>query len=155
MLDDHKETHRSHPFEKFLSIVNAILCMIICLRIAQTIGTDLFPLPGLYLIELIIVSAAVVFVIFQKHSGGVQDWDVMIWAAAGIFLSFSILGAWSIGFFFLPSALLLLLLGVLSDLRRGRKFLIHAGLGLLAGAFQAAIMLSAIHVLYPNAFSTG
>jgi hypothetical protein len=155
MLDGEKESHISYPFEKFLSVVNVILSTIICLRIAQTIGTGLFPLPGLYLLELISVSVAATFATFQTRSPEEFDWGLIIWAAAGIFLSFSILGAWSIGFFFLPSALLLLLSGVLSDHRRGRNILLHVGMGLLAGTMQAVIMLNAYRIFYPNAFSVG
>lgn len=140
-------SERTHNFEKFLAITNAILCTIICIRITQTVRTDLFPFPVLYLIELISLSVAVVFSVFRDDSGKSRDWGIIIWVAAGIFLTFSLLGAWTVGLFFLPSTLLFFLLGIFSDLRQGRNLLIHIGIGLLAGGIQATFMINAIRLL--------
>ena len=145
MLNTKKKPKTSHTFEKFVSIANAILCIIICARIVQMFRFSLFslfPLPGLYFLELIAMCGAVILSVFSDRNEKLYDWGIMIWVATGIFLSFSILGAWTVGVFFLPSTFLLLVLGVLSDVRQRRNILIHLGVGLLAGIVQAIIMLT-------------
>jgi len=147
MLDTEKKPKTSHTFEKFLSIANAILCVIICVRIVQMFRFSffsLFPFPGLYFLELIAMSVAVIFSVFRDRNEKPYDWGILTWVATGIFLSFSILGAWTVGVFFLPSTFLLLLLGILSDVRQRRNLLIHLGIGLLAGVIQAIIMLTLV-----------
>ena len=155
MLEPEKKPGTSHSFEKFLSIANAVLCTFICLRVAQTVGTGLFPLPALYLLELVALSGLVVLGVFRGRSDTSSDWGLITWIAAGVFLAFSLLGAWTIGFFFLPSTVLLVVLAVFSDVRQGRNIPVHLGVGLLAAILQAAIMLSAVRILHPGAYSIG
>jgi hypothetical protein len=142
MFNTEKKPKTSHTFEKFVSIANAILCLIICVRVVQMLRFSIFPLPGLYFLELITLCGAVIFSVFSDRNEKPYDWGIITWVATGIFLSFSLLGAMTVGAFFLPSTLLLLLLGVLSDLRQHRNLLIHLGAGLLAGVIQAIIMLT-------------
>ena len=70
---------------------------------------------------------------------------------AGATFGFVILGAWSIGFLYLPVAVLLALAAGLADRRHGRSMALHPGLCVLAAAAQAALMLATIHIFYPNA----
>jgi hypothetical protein len=61
--------------------------------------------------------------------------------------AFSILGALSVGFFYLPVAGLIGAAALTYDLRNKQPILAHVGLCLLAAVAQAAVMLALIRLL--------
>jgi hypothetical protein len=72
----------------------------------------------------------------------------IIWGAVGIFTGFSILGAWSVGFFYLPVAIIFAVIAVRLDLKDKQPIALHVGVGLLAGMVQVVLMLVAIRLLF-------
>jgi hypothetical protein len=107
----------------------------------------MWPLPGLYFVELPALSlAAAVGWNFDL------SWArVLTWAALGIVLAFSILGAFSVGMLYLPVALLLAVAVISSDMREAQPITVHLAICLGAAIAQAALMLLAIRLLYPTA----
>jgi hypothetical protein len=73
---------------------------------------------------------------------------VITWGAVGIFSAFSILGAWSVGFFYLPVAIIFGVIAIRSDLRDKQPIAAHAGVCLIAGIVQVVLMLAAIRLLF-------
>jgi hypothetical protein len=65
----------------------------------------------------------------------------------GVLFAFVIMGAWSVGFLFLPVAGLFAVTAVLSDRRQHEKLVFHLGAGLAAAVAQASLMLFVIRLL--------
>jgi hypothetical protein len=139
----------SHPLERFLAIVGAVVCLIITLRIWQVFSGQqpMWPLPGLYLVEMAGLSAIGMLCIIRDDPRG----GSVAWIIVGVLLAFAVIGAWSIGPLFLPVALIFVLTAILSDRRRNRRIVFHLGLCVVAAIAQAALMLAAIRLLYPDA----
>jgi hypothetical protein len=137
--------------EKFLAVLGSFVCLITCLRITQVLLADphqeLFPLPAFYLLEMIAASLAAAIGTFK----GGERWGRAIWAAGGIIAAFVLMGGFSIGFFFIPTAILVLIAALLSWRRHHTQFLIAAITYSVAFAMQIILMFAAIRILYPNA----
>jgi hypothetical protein len=103
----------------------------------------MWPLPALYLVEVTGLSllAATVFVRGGRHSG------IITWAAVGALTAFCILGILSVGGLYLPTTLVLAIVGFTSGLRNKSSLPMHIGIGLLAGLAQAGVMLTVIRLL--------
>ncbi len=135
---------------KILGISGFVVCLITCLVIFQSLLSDphqeIFPLPALYLLEMIVASLVAAIGTFKDG----ERWGRVIWAAGGIIAAFVLMGAWSIGFLFIPTAIFVLITALLSRQRRHTQFLI--GAIIYAGAFvtQIILMFAAIRILYPN-----
>ena len=138
--------------EQFLAVVGAAACLLISARIGQVVGAmqAIWPLPGLYLLEISIVSVLGLFGVLGNSSGRFSVRIALTWAAVGILLAFVIMGAWSIGIFFSPVVLIFAVAAILSNRRQGQNMLLHAGISLLAAIAQVALMLAAIRILYPS-----
>ena len=63
------------------------------------------------------------------------------WSAVGLLIGFSFLGAWSVGFFYLPVAIIFGVLAILSDVRNKQPIPVHLGVCLIAGVVQVLLML--------------
>ena len=139
----------AHPLERFLAILGAAACLLITIVIWRSVSAyqNMWPLPALYLIELPAVS--LVAALMLTHGG--TSVGFITWAAVGVLVAFSFVGAFSIGFFYLPVALLFLILSIAHDVRCKQHVLAHIGGCLLAALAQAAIMFGAIQLLYPTA----
>lgn len=138
--------------EQFLAVVGGAACLLISARIGQVVSATqpVWPLPGLYLVEMSIVSVLGMFGVLGYSSGRFSVWIALTWAAVGILLAFVLMGAWSIGLFFSPVVLIFAVAAILSDRRQGRNILLHAGISLLAAMAQVVLMLAAIQILYPS-----
>jgi len=125
----------------------ALACTIVTIAAWRSVAPyqGMWPLPGLYFLELPVVTV-VVALAFAIEA---QSRSLVAWAALGIITAFSILGAFSIGMAYVPVALLLAILAVSSDLREGQPLTIHVGVCLVAAMAQAALMLLAVRMLYP------
>ncbi|HMT20220.1 MAG TPA: hypothetical protein PKE20_03070 [Promineifilum sp.] len=85
------------------ALVGAANCVIVPLLFAQPGGRD-FPLPGLYFIEIVAVGVLVaIFVALRPRLS--PRWNAIPWIAAGIILTFVILGGFSIGLYLIPAAI--------------------------------------------------
>ena len=107
----------------------------------------MWPLPALYLIEVSVVAGLAALAVI----GGWERRSEITWAAAGVLLGFALIGAWSIGFFYLPCVLFLALAGLRLDRADGKALALHLGLAVLWAAAQGTLMLGLIRVLYPEA----
>ena len=136
-----KETALSlpHPMAKFLAVLGAAACVVITVAVWRSVGASqpMWPLPALYFIELMLLAIAVAALFLWDSAPS----TALAWASAGVFAAFSILGSWTVGFCYLPTTFLFFAASVLSDLRTKGSMPAHAGLCLVAGVAQAALML--------------
>ena len=137
------------PFERFLAILSAVACLLITIVFWASISAyqTMWPLPGLYFFEVVALSilSALIFVRGNFHQ------TFITWGAAGAMTAFSILGAFSVGLFYLPIALLIAVISATSDVRNKQRITIGLVSFLIAGLAQAALMLAAIRWLHPGA----
>lgn len=135
---------------KFIAVLAVIICLITCLVIFQSLLSDphqeIFPLPALYLLEMIVASSVAAIGAFKEG----EAWNKVSWATGGVTAAFVLMGAWSIGFFFIPTAILVLIAALLSW-RHHTQFLIGAILYAVAFVAQIILMFAAIRILYSNA----
>ncbi len=117
--------------ERFLAILGTAICLIVTILIWRSVSAQqpMWPLPGLYFIEMAALSvvSAIAFLLGGRRR------ELIAWSAAGIFTSFSILGALSVGFFYLPVAVIFGLLAVLSDVRQKQPSAAHPASALSPG----------------------
>lgn len=85
----------SRSLERFLTVVGAVTCVIVAVRIWQVVGETqpTWPLPGLYLIELVSLSVSGAYLSLRDSPHGVAG----LWANVGVLCAFVVMGAWSIG----------------------------------------------------------
>lgn len=124
-------------FEWIAALIGVMNCILVPLAFAGS-QEKLFPLPGLYFIELALVGVLVLaFVAWRPKSDG--RWSALPWLAAGIILAFVILGGFSIGFYLIPALIAFLIVGVLATRPTGAVAR-HFGWVLLAAVVQGAAM---------------
>ena len=147
MQDTSSGTKTTHPLERTLAIAGTVICLFITALLWGSISLNqgMWPLPGLYFIEMAALSVVCAFLAFMDVHPGRQ---LIIWAAVGIFIGFSILGALSVGFFYLPVAIIFGVLAVLFDVRNKQKIALHLGVCLIAGIVQVLLILLAAHLLF-------
>jgi hypothetical protein len=134
-------------FDRILASAGTVVCLAFTAFLWINIGAQqsLWPLPALYFIEMAALSMACALLVFFDGS---PLGRFITWGAVGIFTAFSILGVLSVGFFYLPVAIIFAVIALRSDLRNKQHMAAHIGIGLLAGIVQAALMLVAIHFLF-------
>jgi hypothetical protein len=132
-------TISSRFFELFLAALGFAACLVIVIRLMQVISLNqaLWPLPGLYLVEMTALCAAAALALLISPNWGAG----VCWGVGGALLGFAILGAFSIGFAFLPLAAIEALAGLLADLRLKGRLLLHLGLSVLCAVAQAVLIL--------------
>ena len=137
------------PVERFFAIFGALLCLIITIILWWSLGVHqaMWPLPALYFIEVTVLSILCAFLLVFGHERG----KFFVWGSIGAMGGFSILGALSVGFFYLPVSLTFTIISIISDVRNPQRLLAHLGICLLAGIVQVVLMLTAIQLLYPSA----
>ncbi len=134
---------KTNPYERIFAVLGMGICLILTVYIWAQITDQqaVWPFPALYFIELMTASVLAALGVWQ---GANNLLGLFAWAAAGLFLGFAILGAWSVGFFYLPVALLFALAGLVADLRLKQNIAAHLGVGFLVGVAQAVLMLALI-----------
>ena len=135
------------PLDRIFAIAGTLICLVVTTVLWVTISANqsMWPLPGLYFLEMAALSVVCARLAFMEVYPRRQ---LIIWAALGIFIGFSILGAWSVGFFYLPVAILFGVVAVLFDVRNKQPIALHFGVCLIAGALQVVVMLELIHLLF-------
>lgn len=128
----------SRLLEWVLATIGAFNCIIVSVAFAQS-KQPMFPLPGLYLLEIAMLGLIVTIYVGLRPRLGTQ-WVALPWLAAGIILAFVVLGGFSIGSFLIPALLAFAATGVVGDLQAGTSSLPHLGILLIAAVAQAAIM---------------
>ncbi|HJW82780.1 MAG TPA: hypothetical protein VJ754_00615 [Anaerolineae bacterium] len=151
MENPHPTSTRS--LERFFALTAAAVCLVISARIWQVLSGQqpMWPLPGLYLLEILVASAIGMFGILRSDSEWSAPGGGLTWAAIGVLLAFAVMGAWSVGLLYSPVVVILVITAVLSDRRRNQNMLVHWGIGLIAALAQVALMLAVIRLLYPDA----
>jgi hypothetical protein len=135
----------THPVERFLALLAEAICMVVTFLIWRSVSAfqPMWPLPGLYLIEMVVLSVLATL----PFARGAQTSTGITWAATGIFLAFCMLGAFSVGFLYLPTALIFAVIAVTSTLRTRQSMGRYLAVCLLAGLAQAIVMLIAIRLI--------
>lgn len=133
--------------DRTLAILGSGLCLVVSGILWGSIGAqqDMWPLPGLYFIEMAAMSVVCALLAFMD--GGPLG-RFMTWSAVGIFIGFSILGAWSVGFVYLPVAIIFAVIAIRSDLRDKQHIAAHIAVAFIAGVGQVVLMLAVIRLLF-------
>jgi hypothetical protein len=144
-----RQTVMISRLERILAILAAVVCLIITLLFWFDLSAyqDMWPLPGIYFIELVAISIISAF-LFAR---GDPLSSLITWGAAGVITAFSILGAFSIGLFYLPIGLIFGLISVTSDVRNKQHIAAHLGIFLIAGIVQSVLMFIVIRLHDPSA----
>ena len=142
MSDRANQRNRIEFLVRVLAMAAAINCAIVPILFAQQ--RPLFPLPGLYLIEIAMVG--ILGLAGSLSSGTFPPfWRAFPWLAAGVLMAFVALGGFSIGFYLIPATIAFLLAGFL--LNRSEKGLAkYIGLFLLMAILQAALMVMLVQI---------
>lgn len=137
------------PLERFLAILGAVVCLIITILFWLSVSTyqTMWPLPGLYFIEMVALSIISAFIFVR---GDPRD-QFITWGAAGVITVFSILGALSVGFFYLPVALIFAVISVTSAVRNKQRITAYLGIFLIAGIAQLVLMFAVVRLYNPSA----
>jgi hypothetical protein len=143
--DTQPAVSRTWPLAGLLAVLAAALSLIVTIRVWQAVGGQqaMWPLPALYLIEMLALPGATAIILLRSASTGAT----VAWVAAGAVSAFSVWGAWSVGLFYAPVALLLLAAGLVAVLPARRSILTDLAWAIAAAVLQSAIMLAAIGLL--------
>jgi hypothetical protein len=148
-MQDIQQTTVTSPLEKILAILGAVVSLIITMIFWLSVSAyqTMWPLPGLYFIEMVVLSTITAFIFVR---GDPRD-QFITWGASGVISAFSILGALSVGFFYLPVALIFTVISVTYAVRNKQRITAYIGIFLIAGIAQTALMFAAIRWLHPGA----
>ena len=137
-----RQTTTTSPLERFLAILALVACLTTTILVWWSVSANqtMWPLPGLYFIEMVALSIISAFIFVR---GDLRD-QFITWGTAGVISAFSILGALSVGFFYLPVGLLFAVISVRSAVRNRQRIAAYSGIFLLAGIAQSALMFAAI-----------
>ena len=135
---------------RFLAVLGTAACLIVSAGAWLSIRAQqsMWPLPDLYLLEMAAVSGLCTWSLWSNGTRLTSRGGILAWAMIGVILGFVILGAFSIGFAYIPTAGLLVSAAILSNLRRRHNPFMLLGVCLAAAVAQAAIMLIIIQLLY-------
>jgi hypothetical protein len=125
--------------EWLAALVGAVNCIWAPLVFAQNQGT-LFPLPGLYFIEIALLGILVLMYVAARL-GLKGRWSALPWAAAGILLAFVIIAGFSIGPYLIPAVVAFVVAGLLGNWQTGESLARHVGVFLVAAVAQGAVMV--------------
>jgi hypothetical protein len=129
--------------EKLLALLSAGVCLVITVYVWGVAGQQLmWPLPALYLIEMLVLSAVAAVATLYEVS---IRW-VLLWIAAGALLAFAVLAMFTIGIFYLPIAGLLAVTAILSTWRSRRSALISVACAIGAATVQVIVIFAVIAI---------
>ena len=136
-----------HPLERVLCLSAAVACDAITILLWQRVSLfqPIWPLPAMYFIELVLLTAAAATWFLSGRLGGV----IVLWVVTGVLAGFCILGSFSVGFIYWPITLLFLAAAAISEWRSQTPFGPHLAICLFAATAQAAVMLGIIRLMYP------
>jgi hypothetical protein len=136
---------KNQPIDRYLAIAGAMLCLVVTVFIERIVSQQqsLLPLPGFYFLEMLILSCLMLWTVLRGKPSSVY----ITWAACGIFTAFWLLGALSIGFFYLPITILFGGSGIIAELTKKGHLQAHIVTFFLAGILQAGMMLVLIRLV--------
>ena len=139
-----RQSVRVSRLERILAILAAVVCLIITLVFWFSISPyqSMWPLPGFYFVEIVSLSFISTLIFVRGDPGG----SLMTWVAAGVISAVSFLGAASVGLFYLPVALMYIVISLTWDVRNKQNKPARLGIFLIAGIAQSVLMLAAIRL---------
>ena len=137
-----KQTIIISPWERVLATLAAVLCLTITILLWLSVSAyqAMWPIPALYFIEIVTLSIISAFMFVRGDPRG----PFLTWGAAGVIGVFSILAAFSVGFFYFPFALVFAIISITSDVRNKKHIPAHLGTFFIAGLAQFVLILAAI-----------
>ena len=133
--------------DRFIALFGAAVCLILTPVLWRNVSAyqTTWPLPALYFIELMAFGlvGAMVFLRDRPRKAAVA------WAIGGSLTAFAVLGAWSVGFFYMPAALAFLVAGAGADIGHKEARARHVAIFFAGMAVQATLMLAAVRAMYP------
>lgn len=145
-MEPDPDTTTQSKFERFLAILQAAISIGITLFIWAGVSRfqDTWPLPAFYFLELVTGSLIILVFYFLKN----PDTSWVTWIINGIVTSFIILASFSVGLAYIPVLIVLLVLGIYSDLMQRKSIFIGIGFWLLGGLLQSIIILAVARTLF-------
>lgn len=139
-----EQTILTSRWERFLARLAAALCLTITILFWWSLGSyqAMWPLPALYFIEIVTLSSLSAFLFVRGDPRG----PFLTWGTAGVIAVFSILAAFSVGFFYFPFALIFAILSISSDVRNKQHIPAHLGTFFIAGIAQLALILALVAI---------
>ena len=139
-------TRSTTLFERILAILAAVICLFTTGFLWWSVSAvqSIWPLPSLYFVEVAALGILGAYAFIR--AGRIEKF--ITWGVTGALIGFAILGALSVGFFYLPVAMIFAAISITSDLRNHQPLAAHLGVCLLAGLVQGALMLAVIQVLH-------
>ncbi len=143
-MDDSIHQRRQKVFrllDWLFATIGAFICILVVGGFSASQFPDLWPLPGLYFIELVLLA------VLGGISRTASNWvshpisASVPWIVAGILLSFVILGGLSIGPFLFPAMLAFLISGILADRQQAQKIPMHAGIAIVSALVQSGLVI--------------
>ena len=133
-------------FDRVLAVLAAAASTFLTIGIWRSVGSQqpMWPLPGLYFVELPAAAIATALAYLRRDPSRA----LLAWVSSGIYAAFSVLGALSVGLFYVPIAIMLVMLAVLTTVRQDQGFLRGIAAFLIAALAQAALMFLFINLLY-------
>lgn len=126
-------------FEWVAALIGALNCVLVSITFAQ-LDQPMWPLPGLYLIEIALTGLVVAIYVAIRPRLEATGWNALPWLAAGFMLAFVILGGFSIGLFLIPALVAFIVTGLLIDFQTSGSTGAHIGLFFVAALIQGAVM---------------
>jgi len=103
---------------------------------------QIWPLPALYLIEVVILGAAGLYVVIVNNGTKPIRSASVPWVSAGALSVFIVLAGFSFGTGLIPATGAFLGAGIFADVRQEQSLLKHIGFFLLAVFIQAILMFT-------------
>jgi hypothetical protein len=147
MGNKHHPIARKRTLEKTLYILAGVNCIFISMTFAYSEVThsggritSIFPLPGVYFIELIAIGILCFLAVFLLNNQSISIWSGISWICSGLLFAFIILGAWTIGFYLIPGMLMLLAVSIMIDKRTQGEIALHLIYFIAAGLSQGVLV---------------
>ena len=133
-----------------LAVLGALDCVGVAGLFTSTqLGQQLWPLPGLYFVEISLLGITAFLAVARNGSQFASRWSALPWIAAGILATFFVLGGFSIGPSLGPGMLAFLVAGILQDIRQRGDWPRHFMLFMLAALLQGGLMFAMVFVQGP------
>lgn len=126
--------------EWIFTLFGSAVCVWVAISTASQQFNDLWPTPGLFLLEILLLAPAALTSRVVDVGSIKMDYGAISWMAGGVLLAFVILAGFSIGPFLFPAMLAFWLAAAAGDLRQHRALSTHFALALLAAVCQGVLI---------------
>ncbi len=135
--------------ERTLVVTGGVVCVVASAIAWSAVARQqpMWPLPGLYFLEMVVVSMLPIMETFREGPRPPSMRGSVAWAAVGVLVAFAVLGILSVGLLYAPAAGLIGTAAIVSNRRQGHNVFSHLGVGAAAAVIQASVMLALLRVL--------